>query len=103
MVDVKIQRPENVMWLQRAYKARVSGSMVELNCPTLIFLSKDIWWSGQVVEVKIPRPKKGTDSIYRDRLQEVSGGLMVELKLPTFSATFLYDIKLSASLQENCR
>ena len=57
MVDVKIQRPENVMWLQRAHKARVSGSMVELNCRTLIFLSIDVWWSGQVVEVKIPRPK----------------------------------------------
>ena len=62
------------MWLQRAHKRRVSGSMVELNFPTLVFLSKDVWWSGQVVEVKIPRPKKGnaaTDSMYITHLQEV--------------------------------
>ena len=41
----------------KAHKGRVSGSMVELNFPTLGFLSIDVWWSGQVVEVKIPRPK----------------------------------------------
>ena len=43
----------------KAHKERVSGSMVELNFPTLRFLSIDAWWSGQVVEVKIPRLKKG--------------------------------------------
>ena len=59
----------------KAHKGRVSGSMVELNFPTLGFLSIDVWWSGQVVEVKIPRPIKGnaaTDSIiYPAHLQEV--------------------------------
>ena len=64
-----------MMWLQRAHKGRVSGSMVELNFPTLVFLSKDVWWSGQVVEVKIPRPKKvmwlQICSIYRAHIQEV--------------------------------
>ena len=58
----------------KAHKGRVSGSMVELNFPTLGFLSIDVWLSGQVVEVKIPRPKKGnaaTDSMYITHLQEV--------------------------------
>ena len=58
----------------KAHKGRVSGSMVELNFPTLGFLSIDVWWSGQVVEVKIPRPKIGnaaTDSMYITHLQEV--------------------------------
>ena len=51
-----------MMWLKRAHKGRVSGSMVELNFFTLVFLSKYVWWSGQVVEVKIPRPKKGNSA-----------------------------------------
>ena len=58
----------------KPHKGRVSGSMVELNFPTLGFLSIDVWWSGQVVEVKIPRPKKGNagiDSMYITHLQEV--------------------------------
>ena len=76
MVDVKIQRPKkgNEATECKAHKGRVSGSMVELNFPTLVFLSIDVWWSGQVVEVKIPRPKKGnaaTDSMYITHLQEV--------------------------------
>ena len=64
----------NVATEGKAHKGRVSGSMVELNFPTLGFLSIDVWWSGQVVEVKIPRPKKGnaaTDSMYITHLQEV--------------------------------
>ena len=60
MVDVKIQRPKKGYEATecKAHKGRVSGSMVELNFPTLGFLSIDVWWSGQVVEVKIPRLKK---------------------------------------------
>ena len=58
MVDVNIQRPEMVMWLQRAPTGRVSGSMVELNFPTLVFSAKIVWWSGPVVDVKIPIPRR---------------------------------------------
>ena len=38
MVDVKIQRAEMVMGLQRALTGRVSGSLVEINFPTSVFL-----------------------------------------------------------------
>ena len=38
MVDVNIERPEMVMWLQRALTGRVSGSLVEMNFPTSVFL-----------------------------------------------------------------